>query len=365
MVFPNSYLPTTSQPWGREVQKRIELAETAITRNEKNNDARDTQLAASMDRLSTTVLKANESLAKVVTVEENVYYPGTTEIDGANIRANTIAANKISAGTLTGFTIQTAYSGARVVIGGSDVTNIKFYDSSEIITGEVVATSSVFNLRNVRGGNGIWGSGSRSSLELGLGSATLYLNNGSFAASLTMSVTQSIFSNSVEAYGFSSGLGGITSGNGILTTSGSVVISNPGGGVGSNYLSVPDTYARNVQSGRIVYVASNGTYNSASSSERYKQDIQPYQIDIDKLMQLEPVSFRYKQAVSELGNDADVAHGFIAEQADSIGLTEFVDYELDEDGNPRPDNFRYIDFTAALFGVIKQLNSRIEALENK
>ncbi len=114
MAFPNSFLPSNSLPWGREVQKRIELAETAIARNERNGDARDTQLAAAFDRLNATVLKSQEALGKVITVEEQVYYPGTTEIDGANIRANTIAANKISAGELVGFDIKTSTTGQRV-----------------------------------------------------------------------------------------------------------------------------------------------------------------------------------------------------------------------------------------------------------
>lgn len=59
MTFPNNYLASGSQPWGREVQKRIELAEATIARNEKNNDARDTQLASSQARLSDQLIKTN------------------------------------------------------------------------------------------------------------------------------------------------------------------------------------------------------------------------------------------------------------------------------------------------------------------
>lgn len=60
MAFPSNYLPSNAQPWGREVQKRIELAEAAIARNERNNDARDTQLAASQNRLSEQLIKTNQ-----------------------------------------------------------------------------------------------------------------------------------------------------------------------------------------------------------------------------------------------------------------------------------------------------------------
>jgi hypothetical protein len=76
--------------------------------------------------------------------------------------------------------------------------------------------------------------------------------------------------------------------------------------------------------------------------------------------------------VQDLGENADVAHGFIAEQAEEVGLTEFVDYELDENGIARPDNFRYIDFTAALLSAVRQqqatindLSARLEALESR
>ena len=59
MTFPNNYLPSGSQPWGREIQKRIELAEAAIARNERNNDARDTQLASAQLRLGDQLNKTN------------------------------------------------------------------------------------------------------------------------------------------------------------------------------------------------------------------------------------------------------------------------------------------------------------------
>lgn len=371
-LFPSSYLSTASQPWGREVEKRLVNLDLTVRSNEVNNNARDVQLANSLSRVNSALLKAQSAIDSILSVEEAVYYPGTTEIDGGNIRANTIAANKISAGTLTGFTIQTADSGTRVLMGGPDKSNIQFFDSTGTITGSVYADTSNFNIGNVRSGNGTWGTGSRSYINLGLGTATLAVNDGSFSASLTMTPLTSSFDNAISAPRVSAGFQGLSTSNGMISTSGAVEIRNPGGAIGDNYLQVPDTYVRTVASGRIVYVSSLGTYNCSTSSARYKQDITPYEVDVDKLLMLEPVSFRYKQSVAEVGDAADVAHGFIAEQAAEIGLTEFVDFELDENGEPRPDNFRYIDFTAALLGAFKKqqetintLSSKIEALENK
>jgi len=59
MPFPNNYLPSNAQPWGREVQKRIETTEATVARNERNNDARDTQLASAQLRLNDQLIKTN------------------------------------------------------------------------------------------------------------------------------------------------------------------------------------------------------------------------------------------------------------------------------------------------------------------
>ena len=333
MIFPESKLPLDSQPWGREVTKQLSNAIDKIDSERVNNAARDSQLNSSIISVQAAVVKAqvaadaaNEALASIISVEEAVYYPGTTEIDGGNIRANTIAANKISAGELIGFTIKTAATGQRAELSGS---NISFFNSTS---------------------------------PTSVGSISGNTHNGTY--------------NVIDISGMTTVGGQLWALNGLNVSGGAVVaggsqitgdIQHNGGNlfVNGGYLQNIDTYNRNVQSGRIMYVSSAGTYNSASSSERYKQDITPYEVDVEKLLLLEPVSFRYKQSVAEFGDDADVAHGFIAEQADSIGLTEFVDYELDEEGNPRPDNFRYIDFTAALLSVVKKQQETINSFETR
>lgn len=354
-VFPNSNLPTTSQPWGREVERRIIDTAIKVDSNEVNNEARDRQLLAALNRTNQAVAQAQNAIDSVISVEEAVYYPGTTEIDGGNIRANTIAANKISAGELVGFTVKTAFTGQRVEMNS---TNMNFYDSNGNSAGQIVATpySPTVASMNISSNTGAAG------LLAFNGVSSIYGTNGaSVQAGTGTNGDVSIMANGT---------------NGGITLSASFASStsrfSANGFDSSDYIQCVDTYNRNVQSGRIMYVSSAGTYNSASSSERYKQDITAYDVDLDKLLMLEPVSFRYKKSVEEFGDNADVAHGFIAEQADAIGLTEFVDYEPDENGNLRPDNFRYIDFTAALVGALKKqqatidnLTARLEALESK
>ena len=80
-------------------------------------------------------------------------------------------------------------------------------------------------------------------------------------------------------------------------------------------------------------------------------------------MQMRPVLFQSK------GHDSgrDLA-GFIAEEIDELGMTEFVDY--DEEG--KPDALNYANMTALLVKTIQDqqkqieaLTKRIEQLENK
>jgi hypothetical protein len=373
-LFPNSNLSTASQPWGREVEKRLVNLDLTVNSNEINNTARDNQLANSLTRVNAALINAQSAanaaaaaaataqsaaddaqnaIDSVISVEEAVYYPGTTEIDGGNIRANTIAANKISAGTLTGFIVNSAATGARIEISGTTLT---IFDA----TNQVASIYGDSNSLIINGGTN----------AIGIGDLGVAITGGS-SSSMLVSDTGIYANGYAEFQSTSKSLGLFTANSGISVASGGMEIKNPGGALASNYLQVPDTYIRTVASGRIVYVSSIGTYNCSTSSARYKQDITPYEVDVDKLLMLEPVSFRYKQSVAEVGDAADVAHGFIAEQAHEIGLSEFVDFELDENGEPRPDNFRYIDFTAALLGAFKKqqetintLSSKIEALEN-
>lgn len=356
MVFPNSYLPTTSQPWGREVQKRIELAETAITRNEKNNDARDTQLAASMDRLSTTVLaasaaatKAQQAIDGVISVEEAVYYPGTTEIDGGNIRANTIAANKISAGTLTGFTVNTASSGQRVEM--SNLSNsITFYNPSVSDTSGSI--SGYYNSGSGTSALFIDGPIAAGSIMLA-DNATLITGPGSTVTIDIDSDSFNVTGGKIDAFGGIQSYSTIASTGGISTGGGLVRTTYAGGGTtGASY-------------------DNNGNLIRTTSSERYKQDIDILDFEYEDVLALQPKVFKLKDE-AEQNPEARRYAGFIAEDIAGTPLDIFVAYETLPDGTKRPDGVYYPELTTALLsaikhqdGLISALTARIEALESK
>lgn len=67
MVYPNNNLPVASQPWGKAIQKDLEALQAKVASNEVNNKARDEQLNAAQQRLSSQVTSIAELAGQAVT----------------------------------------------------------------------------------------------------------------------------------------------------------------------------------------------------------------------------------------------------------------------------------------------------------
>jgi hypothetical protein len=358
MIFPPSNLSTSAQPWGRVVEKGIVNLNTLVSTERVNNAARDAQAVVNIKRLDDSVVglaaqqavladqqiatQANVDAIQVIT--DNVFVAGTTEIDGFNIKAGTINASSINAGTLTGFTIQTAASGTRVVMGG---TQVDFYQGSAF-AGRIIGST--------------WDGGS--SLDLGgSGSGRVAVTDdgvGIFGTSSTELTVGGSFGN-IQIFSLSGGIGSKgnwSHGNGTFAASGNVTV----GGLLYNFGITSVSSTANVRLG------SDFRFYTISSSRRYKTDIQ----DVDyglKALQLRPRTWVDKTAYEENGNSTEGltrVPGFIAEELDEIGLGELVEYK---DGIP--ESISYDRMVGAIIpvikyqdSVIKSLTSRIEALEN-
>jgi hypothetical protein len=322
MPFPSNFLPANSQPWGREIQKRIEATETTVARNERNNDVRDTQLASAFDRLNSTVLKSQQALDEIFSIEEAVYYPGTTEIDGANIRANTIAANKISAGELIGFDIKTGTTGQRVQMAGD---RIDFYDSLNNYAGgvfggigPVISFSGGIGVSNASGFNGLVTM--LSGLNL---TGTLNITGGGFTAASDSRCNGRI---TAGTFFTSEGLSG-------------------GGTTGAS-------------------INNAGSVIRTTSSARYKQDIEDAVFNYEDILALEPKTFRLKEEAAEDDNARRYA-GLIAEDIAGTSLDIFVAYRTNQDGEQEPDGVYYAELTSALLSAIKHQDSKMKSLESR
>jgi hypothetical protein len=92
---------------------------------------------------------------------------------------------------------------------------------------------------------------------------------------------------------------------------------------------------------------------AVSSSRRYKTEIEDLDYTVEQILALRPVSYRRK--------DSGVKSiGFIAEDAEELGMTEVV---ISEDG--QVEAFNYPAYTAALQKVVQVQEERIRSLEER
>lgn len=111
-------------------------------------------------------------------------------------------------------------------------------------------------------------------------------------------------------------------------------------------------------------IEADGRIYRVSSSERYKADIRPLNVDPSAVLAIEGRTWVDKSAVADESPRRQV--GFIAEELDAAGLGEFVEY----DNQGRPDAIQYDRLTVGLLAVAKAqadqiaaLSARLDALE--
>jgi hypothetical protein len=156
--------------------------------------------------------------------------------------------------------------------------------------------------------------------------------------------------------------------NGVGAT---LVLNGSGGGTVQfgGLLDSNDTYANEITTTRrAMWMSSAGVFGYASSSRERKQDITGAEINVDAVLEIEPKFFRYISAVEELGDQAPIELGMIAEDLHDAGLTQLVDYGK----NGSIEGIHYSMYVTALQAVarhqatqIADLTARLEALEAK
>jgi hypothetical protein len=98
-----------------------------------------------------------------------------------------------------------------------------------------------------------------------------------------------------------------------------------------------------------------------SSSERFKHDITDYDKGLDELMQMQPKYFVYNDEPNQKQRA-----GFIAEDFHNLGLTEYVEYWNDDQGNATvPSEIGYANMVAILVKSIQEQQIMIADLQSK
>ena len=102
--------------------------------------------------------------------------------------------------------------------------------------------------------------------------------------------------------------------------------------------------------------ASSKSLRRSTSSIRYKKDITDATWGLAEVLKLRPVTFK-SNGTGDMADDQTYG-GFTAEDIHDLGLTEFVQYNE----NNEPDALSYGHMVALLTNAIKELNAKIVAL---
>ncbi len=340
----------------------------------------------------------NAGLITVTNLSANSITTGTlngTNVTVTNLNANSIttgsfSGDRVSGGTITGTTISggsLSTSGTRhVEISG---TNANFYDGNGDLSGRVTAGEDgrAATMYFGTGISGVFAYNGGLDLEAN-GQVQVTGGNGlNSAGPLNSDSTMTATGEIESTTGFYTP-GYVDVGTGRMTQNGSTGQIETNAGFRSNGpVSVTATgslfYDARTSTGTTypLYVnISNNLVYRLSSSIRYKTEIENSEINFDKLLSLQVKTFKNKDDVAEYGSEnAEITYGYIAEELDSAGLTEFVIYTTDEEGNLIPESVNYMSISLAnhelnkiqsqkikdLEDLVSTLVARIEALEGK
>ena len=128
---------------------------------------------------------------------------------------------------------------------------------------------------------------------------------------------------------------------------------------GAIYLGVDTGSPYNFTGGSAnLNIQSSGRVRRVSSSIRYKKDIQDATWGLADVLKLRPIT--YKSNGTGENEDDHTYGGFTAEDIHDIGLTDFVEYNE----NNEPDALHYPNMVALMAKAIQELKAEVDALKS-
>ena len=116
-------------------------------------------------------------------------------------------------------------------------------------------------------------------------------------------------------------------------------------------------YNNTTGTGANLVVDSAGGFARSTSSMRYKNTINDATHGLTELLTLRPVTYKHT-------NDGDTIYGgLIAEEVHTAGLTEFVQYSQDDNGDDQPEALYYGNMVSLCIKAIQEQQETITALE--
>ena len=223
---------------------------------------------------------------------------------GTYTKVTTDAKGRVSSGTTLSASDVPDLDAAKVTSGSFNAARIPSLDGSKITTGNVDVPGSL------RG-------------------TSLTINNGAGGSSVILNQ------------------------NGNVAVGGTLGVSSTATFSGNVYAAA--TYNQ-TNTGRAMFVASDGLYGVGSSSERFKENIVDAGLDVDAIRQIAVRHFNYK---SDFSDDQSLQVGVIAEELVELGLGEFVFFDADG----IPDGVAYEKLALAVLSLVQVQAEAFDALE--
>ena len=354
-----NYLAADVQPWARQLQKEIDNLKSNFQSAEVNNVTRDDQLASSLRQVQ-------NAQADAVAAQADADQAQTDAIaaNSAAIAAQTDATQAIGDAAQAALDASTANGNALAAL--QDIIDLASpggptLNAANLTAGTITAVD--IGAVNVTGATITGGSISSTGPN-----GTVTVSNGSVAFS-GGGKTGSI--NPTSTYGLG------------LTSSDRVYISAPNGIEGA-YASFADveggfvtaqtsflgtyntTIASNTQStfaGNLFINSSGNMFRDPTiSSQEAKENIEPYEFDTNAFIQVNPVTFNYKDGVFSNPGESDITQlGFILEDFESAGLGEHLVIPANEVDQYK--GLRYDKLYMFLHKVVQEQHEKIEQLE--
>jgi hypothetical protein len=238
---------------------------------------------------------------------------------GTYTKVTTDAKGRVSSGTTLSASDVPALDASKVTSGAFDAARIPSLDGSKITTGNFSTSGNVDVSGSVRG-------------------TSITVNNGVGGSSVVLSQ------------------------NGNVAVGGTLGVTSTATFSGNVYAAA--TYSQ-TNTGRAMFVASDGLYGIGSSSARFKENVVDAGLDVDAIRQIAVRHFNYK---SDFSNDQSLQVGVIAEELVELGLDEFVFFN--DDGTA--DGVAYEKLALAVLSLVKvqadafdALEARVKKLESK
>jgi len=333
-------------------------------------------------------------------------------VTSGKIITGLLTADNIQAGTLTGRTVQTSSSGQRIVMDGSSNT-LKFYESGGTLKLELKGIGASASFGGTQDGISMENNGLMY-IKGSDNAADVYVkaknntnpNSVSYGPDGYISVvpTNNSNVNSGKGGGYGSNIVAFNAGydSGPLTNTGSADFTgfkckNSKYGAGSNVGARIEMYSANGNDGEggttnsdsnygIIVTAQNPGAGSAyaiysstgtcaksgggewasTSDSRVKTVGDNYTTGLSEIIQLEPKYYKYNGKTAHAPDDDINRVGLIAQEAESVipSLVTKTNGKIDD---VDVDDLRELDTSElkfALINAIKELNTRLEALEN-